>query len=113
MDKKKVQKGLLIGLGAISLTKKKAKKLAGILAKNRMMGKNDAKALAGKVMSEIKKANAKLDKAVVAEIRRQLAKAKPAVKRYGTKAGREGKKIAKNLAKKAEKIAKQIGDSLK
>ncbi len=113
MDKKQIQKGLLIGLGALSLTKKSAEKVVKSLVQNRLLGKQEAKALAKKVLSEIKKANAKLDKLVIAEAKKQLAKAKPAIRKYSSKANREGERVAKNLAKKAEKIAKQIGDSLK
>ena len=112
MDKK-MQKGILTGLGAASLTKKKAESIAAGLSKKGLLGKKEAKTLASRIFQEVKKTNDALGKRLAAEIKKHASRAKPLIKKYESRAQKEGKKIAKGAAGKAEIIARHIKKSLK
>ena len=67
-----LKRSALIGLGIVSLTKKKADKLAKDLAKRGAIGEKEAKNFAKQLMQESKKQSVKIEKLVQKEVTKTL-----------------------------------------
>ena len=103
----------LIGIGTLSLAKKKADKVIDKIVKKGLIKKKEGDGLVRKVIVEVDKGRRKIESIVAAEIK----KATPVITKATGKASREGKKVvlrAKVRARKAAKKAiKKVSKSLK
>lgn len=101
-----VRESFLIGLGAASLTKKKAEALAKSLVKKGILSRKDGAGLVRKILAEANSERKRIEKFVKGEIKRELRKVSPVIKKAGAKAAKEGKKAVKKGAAKAGRIVK-------
>lgn len=106
-----IKKSFLLGLGAVSLTKKKAEKLMEGLVKKGVISRKDGDGLIMKMLAEANREGKRVEKFVYGEIKRELKKVKPILKKAGAKAAKKGAAKAKwavsRGAAKAKKIAKK------
>ncbi|MDP7180676.1 MAG: hypothetical protein QF824_05395 [Candidatus Woesearchaeota archaeon] len=105
--KKLVQKSVLLGLGAASLTRKKVVQLVGPLVKEKLLSNKDAMNVVKKVMTEGAREKKRIDKIISVE----LNKAKSVAKKTGVKArkgARAVKRVAKTGARKVKRAAKAL-----
>jgi len=101
-----VKESFLVGLGAASLTKKKAEALAKSLVKKGILSRKDGAGLVRKILAEANSERKRIEKFVKGEIKRELKNITPAIKKAGARATREGKKAVKKGAAKAGRMVK-------
>ena len=102
-----IKESFLIGLGAASLTKKKAETLAKSLVKKGILSRKDGADLARKILTEANNERKRIENFVKTEIKRELKKARPIVRKAGAKAVRKGEKTARKGVSMAKRIAKK------
>ena len=88
-----IKKSILLGLGAVSLTKEKVDKLAAEFVKRKIITTKDGKWLVKRVLKELAKNRERLDK--LGKIEAQLF-------------GKEARGLEKELIKRGRKTAKSI-----
>jgi len=108
MAKKILQKGFVLALGAASFSKAKAEKVAARLKKSGAITGKEAKRLVGSILQEARKEQIKLNKFIAKEVKAEIKKAAPRIKKIKKKAS----SISKNLEKRGKKVAKDILKSL-
>ena len=108
MAKKLLQKGFVLALGAASLTKSKAEKVAAQLVKSGAITGREAKRLIGSILKEARKEQIKLNTFIAKEVKGELKKAKPHIGKIKKKAV----KVSKQLEKRGRSVAKRILKSL-
>ena len=99
--KEMIKDVFLMGIGAASLTKKKAEKTIIRLVKKGAIDRKQAKEILDKIMSEAKKAKERLKKEGKKEI-------KIAKKKIISKGRKVKNKIKKSIARTARNIARRI-----
>lgn len=87
-----LKKGVLVGIGAASLAKKKVVGIVKPLVKRRAINRKQAKELVKKVIAASSAERKRVERIIAAELKR----AKPIAK-----------KVAKKVVKKAKKVAKR------
>ncbi|MDP3765616.1 MAG: hypothetical protein Q8R04_03820 [Nanoarchaeota archaeon] len=94
-----IKKSMLLGLGAVSLTKEKVDNLVAELVKRKAITTKDGKWLAKQVLNELARNKKRLERlsAMQAEIFRKKAR------KLEIRLVKRGRKAAKSLLKKAEK----------
>ena len=101
-----IKESFLIGLGAASLTKKKAEALAKSLVKKGILSRKDGAGLARKILAEANSERKRIEKFVKGEIKRELKNITPAIKKAGARATKEGKKAVRKGTAKAGRMVK-------
>ncbi|MBS3097369.1 hypothetical protein J4209_01090 [Candidatus Woesearchaeota archaeon] len=92
-----IRKAFLIGLGAASLSKKKAEKALRELIKKGVVSRKEGEALVRKILADAKTHRERLENVVITEVNKQLKKAKPIVKKVKERAEKEGKRIVESM----------------
>lgn len=93
---KEIKNIFLMGIGAASLTKKKAEQTLRLLVKKRVITKKQARELVNKMIQEANKAKKAL-----------LAEGKAQAKLMEKKARSKGKRAVRNIAKKVGAFSKK------
>ncbi len=123
MMMKGLKKGIVLGLGVASLTKKQLEKKAKVMVKAKHITTKEGKAIAKILISEAKKYESKVKKIVEVEAKKRLSKAEAArlkkkiatlermlkskAKTGARKATKKGKKVVKKVARKGKRVAKK------
>ena len=105
-----IKKGLLVGLGAVSLTRAKAQKIINELVKKKIMSRGDGIALLKKVLKEADNERKRIKDILTKEVKRELKKAKPLIdkaKIIPAKTEKIGRKVARKIINKAYNLAQK------
>ena len=93
MNLKKIEKGIYISVGLVSLAKKEVNKHMSKLVKEGQLQTKDARTIVSKVVAEAKKEGSKIEKFVIDEIKKESKKVKPLIKKaIKKKAKKKGKR---------------------
>ena len=90
--KKEIKKGLMLGIGAISLTTKAAEQILNGVVKKSKISKKESEKLVKNMLSEANKQANKIGRYVEKEVNNQIKKIKPIVKKELKKAKKRIKK---------------------
>jgi polyhydroxyalkanoate synthesis regulator phasin len=95
-----LKKGFILGLGAASLTKKKAEKTINSIVKAGNLTKNEGKQMITTVLREANKQRKALEMVILTEVKKQIKQNKPKIKKTRIALEKEGKKVAAQILKK-------------
>ena len=95
-----IKKGFLLGLGAASLTKKKADKVINSLAKRGAITKKEGQILVNGFLKEAKKQRKIIENKILREAEKEIKRVKPKLKKKAKKLEAEGRKVVRKTIKR-------------
>lgn len=111
--KKILRQGFLLGLGAVSLTRKQAEKMVKQFVKKGIVNSKEGRALVKRVLTEAKKQETKLRKLGETEAKKALKEAGIVSLAEAKRLKKKVKVLEKKLKKKGRKTAKKIYKKVK
>ncbi|MFH1849649.1 MAG: hypothetical protein ABH879_05670 [archaeon] len=102
-----IKRGILLGIGAVSLTKRKAEQEIATLVKSKAITVQDGKELVRFVITQGLKQKKNVGRIVRAEIKKAEREGLKIARTAVAKAGKKGKSVAKRAACKSKKVIKK------